>query len=1189
MAEQNNEQRGVVGALLAMVAGLLLLIPWPSISSSSSRLRSAEADTPALETGGDSSLPNEREPPKRDDSQTKGIDELLSGYLGVGSASEPKRNPACGTDTESREQSLELKALVMCVADPIFSSNGYRTDLQVESLQKALTERDYVADRWFLPWKSGAQQPCANQPGAILFRGPDNHGRRQLLVVYVVGELMTSGVNRTSLTAALDHAHALLRLSTPRQTVIPILGPVFTGSAESLGLTLAAPRKAGNDIPVVVLNFSATAFDVDRFERLVEGTSTSYAATIASFDEQREKLLKYALDRLGVVRVAWLTEAGTGLAAGTRRPKKNQAVIWNFVFPTGIAQVRDAYDKDAARNTISHLASPADRTVLRFPAEAQSNARDLLPRFSPRMQGPYTELSLRHLLLDIARDEFDAVGITATDHRDRLFLVDQVRKHVPEAQILLVGGDLAFEHPMFRQAMLGSLVVSAYPPFIAHHLWLTDDQTPASRLALPTQANYALFNAIALGLDMAGRRDANYRGVIQEYHLEKAPEDAGFRHYDSPICGGVTSAASKRPRIWISAVGYQGAWPLEQYELPAESKVVRLQTADSSEGSGAGQGGKQSARLALPGIHVSPVPLTQLTVIFLVLALLSSIAIRGGFETTGTDGETNLRAAADEWLRPLADWWNLPRGALPGEHVRGRSWRLGGPLTVTVAALWLPATAVAAVALTGLIAGENPTWEGGIRGIAKLHASWSLAWFVIGTFLLAPWRIPRLLRLLFVLVFLAGCIFAGEPRLLLPVTILAATASTHLAASLVRIAVQAWSRRAAGEYADYWLTAGSSILSVGLLIACASQFGISSYRLPWLLTTAWVFNGISPLLPLSAAGLGLASMWYAELLRSWRADEYPIRSSLGSRHAVMEEDRRELETIRYPLLGYHAIEWIRNQLHWSPAYGSRVSVQSPIGVLQFIFLVATSTWLVTLAMRLTAIYPDPRVHWGCVTFVMVAFLTWALLLVRTQTLIDLLFDRLSAFRREVDTPGTRLEEAFKELHRPKDVALGRMLYSRRPPLPSLDDIGAMFEPTDGPPQSDLRRVAACKRVIGIKRFVRSLGGQIRWLSAGLIVGAILLFIASTSIPCQPRSALLLTSTLSFIAFAWVSVSTLVRIERDPVLNLIANLKGPRVAWDVQTIVRIAVPVAIPLLLVLGQAFPDAWQWVGALVEGWRGS
>ena len=64
--------------------------------------------------------------------------------------------------------------------------------------------------------------------------------------------------------------------------------------------------------------------------------------------------------------------------------------------------------------------------------------------------------------------------------------------------------------------------------------------------------------------------------------------------------------------------------------------------------------------------------------------------------------------------------------------------------------------------------------------------------------------------------------------------------------------------------------------------------------------------------------------------------------------------------------------------------------------------------------------------------------------------------------------------------------------------------------------------------------------------AGLAVGAVLLFVAATSLPCQPRSVLLLTSTLSFIAFAWLSVGTLLRIERDPVLSLIADSVGGRV-------------------------------------------
>jgi hypothetical protein len=338
---------------------------------------------------------------------------------------------------------------------------------------------------------------------------------------------------------------------------------------------------------------------------------------------------------------------------------------------------------------------------------------------------------------------------------------------------------------------------------------------------------------------------------------------------------------------------------------------------------------------------------------------------------------------------------------------------------------------------------------------------------------------------------------------------------------------------------------------------------------------------------------------------------------------------------------------------------------SPAGVLHFVLLLANTVWLADLARRLKPIYPDSTTHWVCVGVLMAAFFSWVLLLIRTATLLRLLFDYLHAFRREVEKPGSRLPEAFARLHRPANVALGRTLYYRRPPSPNLDDVVLHREvsvhlgsswvdgmrrhpgiPITGPAQPLRRRprigpsplaAGRCagngaggvplgraraevafaamthgkpgrtevssgyppmtavdlsngeKRVIGMKRFVRSLGGQIRWLTAGLAVGAVLLFIASTSLPCQPRSALLLTSTLSFVAFDWVSVHTLVRIECDPVLSLIAGSQAGRIAWDIQTLSRIGLPVAIPVLLILGQAFPDAWQWVGALVAGWRGS
>lgn len=500
MAENTESPRSLLGIVVGMIAAILL-VPWPGGGVVTTASRGVETGQRA----GDGAT--EEAPQAAGGTFPGNLDRPLLEYLGI--RVDPQRDRekfrdavvAGLRDGKKQKQTIGLTAVVMCVADPVSSSSGYRTDLQLETLQKSLAEQEWIPDRWWLPWTGDDGKPkrSAGVPGAMLFRrgGAGKTGpaqRRGLLVVYLVGELMTSGLDRPACATALEKATTLVEAAElaagpaeaapaqaerpsaatrpePAQRTIPILGPVFSGSTDSLALALREHLERRGEKPnrpgMVVVNFSAAKFDSGRFGNLVGSNPVAWASTITSLKEQQQKLLAYARE-MGQRRIAWLQEAGTGLSVRASRDSGDYDV---YVFPAGIAQVRDAYAAASAAGRATPLTSPTDRTLLRFPADAQTTAADLLPRFAPGMQGPYTELSLRHLLLDIARDDFDAVGITATDHRDRLFLVQQLRQHAPEVQILLVGGDLAFEHPAYRQAMLGTLVASSYPPFTAHHLW----------------------------------------------------------------------------------------------------------------------------------------------------------------------------------------------------------------------------------------------------------------------------------------------------------------------------------------------------------------------------------------------------------------------------------------------------------------------------------------------------------------------------------------------------------------------------------------------------------------------------------------------------------------------------------------------------------------------------------------------
>ena len=65
------------------------------------------------------------------------------------------------------------------------------------------------------------------------------------------------------------------------------------------------------------------------------------------------------------------------------------------------------------------------------------------------------------------------------------------------------------------------------------------------------------------------------------------------------------------------------------------------------------------------------------------------------------------------------------------------------------------------------------------------------------------------------------------------------------------------------------------------------------------------------------------------------------------------------------------------------------------------------------------------------------------------------------------------------------------------------------------------------------------------------------------------------------------VSTMVRVDADEVLSLIAGTDPGKVTFDWALVLKLTPWVAVPLIMVLGQTFPELWNWLGVMLDGWR--
>jgi hypothetical protein len=1108
-----------------------------------------------------------------------------------------------------------IRSMILCVADPVSSSVAFRADLQLDALQKALSAHSYVPDRWHLPWK---RSPSHGKPGLIVYRKPEKAGGRRLLLVYLVGELATSGIDRQAFRAAVAHVDRIeAALPAERRSGrLPILGPVLTGSADSLGEAIAEGRDSWwSDRMPLILNWSATAVDVDRLRTLARDGNLLYGETLHRQDVMWRGVATYLSDIYWprTPRVAWLNESGTQL--GTRRlpwrqdrdsgldddgaPAHPPVPRTNYAFPIGISRVRDAYA--SATNGDGEAkppVAPTDGAILRFPNSDSETVADTLPRFVPGMQAPYAELVLRQILLDISRNDFDVVGITATDHRDRMFLAQQIRRFAPGSQIVLLGGDIAHEHPDFRQSLRGTIVASTYPMFPNNQRWSFREPGAAPesmRYVFASQSGYALFNALSCALAWQ-----DGRGVFcnRSSTISINSEDLPFVEYGSPRYQGSGDGelTIHTPPLWISVIGDQCAWPLQHLDPVKHEVSDQASTSTSNRVSDhllKVLATRRSGITPTPhDIHdTHPFPLRFLLLLQTLAAGMAAWAA-GVFLPIGSSGPAPSPVPA--WVRPMREWWW--KDGEPGVYDSAKARRLFMPLFVGLLALWLQMTVC-----------SLHQWSTFLCGLRKPAADADNVLGLIlatGTCILVP--IPALTRIVLAgaIAVVGTCVLAPSVALdhlaaLVPAWISVLSGMLLLRANLAIVARRKAPNRlqSFAAYAEVFLIFTTFVFTAAIHLTTHHFFDFPSRSVPWLTTVSWMFNGVSPLLPLVAACLAIGVICRSELTRCWRIETgfvAPIAHGAGTSADGASRLKNEYS---YPVSGMEPAALVREGLRWLLAAPIRLPPHRltgeppsadvrpiPNAYLVWIGLGLFTVWLVFLLMNTRPIYPTYWFNVGLIGLIGLGYLTWAVVFAQLLALRVRFFTRLrTLWTDEVHGADSQLAKAFDAEKGREARLLGRLLYARD----DSADRTPIQEPTDPADDESQSIVQARRAARGIKRWVAFVGGQLRVGAFGLALGALLLFVSVSSLPFQPRSWFQLTATLSFVALGIAVVSTMVRVDADEVLSLIAGTDPGKVTFDWALVLKLTPWVAVPLIMVLGQTFPELWNWLGVMLDGWR--
>jgi hypothetical protein len=177
--------------------------------------------------------------------------------------------------------------------------------------------------------------------------------------------------------------------------------------------------------------------------------------------------------------------------------------------------------------------------------------------------------ALDELLRTLAFEEIRMVGVLATDVRDRLVLVQKVRRRLPGVRVILFESDILYSQAT-DEAMRGTLVASTYPLFAENQGWTSEREAESRRERMVSDPAQGAYNATVL---LLGDMDADLDGRLEL--------DAGVRlvEYRSPAFAADLSPEAAP--VWISVLGTRGSWPLAILDVDGGTTIAPPNLASS--------------------------------------------------------------------------------------------------------------------------------------------------------------------------------------------------------------------------------------------------------------------------------------------------------------------------------------------------------------------------------------------------------------------------------------------------------------------------------------------------------------------------------------------------------------------------------------------------------------------------------
>ena len=463
-----------------------------------------------------------------------------------------RRLASCMPDSPSTKPNLRF--LIATVPDPLKSHLEVDFDRYVEAIQHAAGANNFDFERYWLPWKltaSPLSNPSANnqgahesharvlredQPGLIIFRkrGTVSVGLPdEWLLVFLVGETPTAGVNRLMFTNAIAYMVELRDFSDERlDQQLFIAGPNFSASYSSLADSILWNRSVqGARLHVMSPSSSAAALIRNFKQRLNVGKiSYSYSAlemrTCRAVDDWHRVMhrLGYEDQELAIIgedESAYGTEVATSddeVDNNKRKVLGDHLTLYDYCFQydgagrpvpfssSSILHLQFPRDLSSLRNAaeaLGQLPDQNDVAVLNLPQlsvpltlhQEESNDRDSPPSFANSQSPARIDRALQQLVLRLRLQRTQGILITATNPLDLIYLLDYLHQHLPDVRLGAFGADEFMLGRPKSIDLTGTLVVTGMP--LLPNYGLTLRGAGSSHVSFPSTNAEAMFLSIA--------------------------------------------------------------------------------------------------------------------------------------------------------------------------------------------------------------------------------------------------------------------------------------------------------------------------------------------------------------------------------------------------------------------------------------------------------------------------------------------------------------------------------------------------------------------------------------------------------------------------------------------------------------------------------------------------------------------